>query len=162
MKFRPAVTFVGPVRTLVSSAVAPDLLAVLGEALSNISKHAGASTVEVQLEAGTEVALTVVDDGRGLPDNLVEGGLGNIRQRAERHRGRLEVVSSPGKAPAWSGLCRSRATDAAVERSRQQRLRGFSRESSTAGQGHRVSQRHRGRTSGKCRTYVPAPVAPAV
>ena len=97
LKFRPHVTFQGPVRTLVSPAVAPDLLAVLGEALSNASRHAEATTVDVVLEAGTEVVLTVADDGRGLPENVVESGLGNIRQRAERHGGEFHLVSSPGE-----------------------------------------------------------------
>ena len=77
--------------------MAPDLLAVLGEALSNISRHAEATKVEVHLEAGREIALTVVDDGKGLPEDLVEGGLGNIRQRAERHGGSFEIVTAPGE-----------------------------------------------------------------
>ena len=94
LKFRPRVSFEGPVRSLVSPVVAPDLLAVLAEALSNVSRHAEASNVEVRLVVGTDVELTVTDDGRGLPDNLVESGLGNIRQRAERHGGGLHVESS--------------------------------------------------------------------
>ena len=96
LKFRPTVTFEGPVRTLVSPAVAPDLLAVLGEALSNASRHAEASTVEVVLQAGQDVVLTVVDDGKGMPANAVESGLGNIRQRADRHGGELRIESSAG------------------------------------------------------------------
>ncbi len=96
LKFRPTITFAGPVRTLVSPEVAPDLLAVLGEALSNISRHAQATMVEIHLEAGTEIALSVVDDGIGLPENPAESGLGNIRQRAERHQGRLDLTSTPG------------------------------------------------------------------
>jgi signal transduction histidine kinase len=96
LKFRPRVTFEGPVRTLVSPRVAPDLLAVLGEALSNASRHAEASTVDVALSAGKEVVLTIADDGKGLPKSLVESGLGNIRQRAERHGGQFRIESSPG------------------------------------------------------------------
>ena len=42
LKFRPTLQFEGPVRTLVGGDVAPDVLAVLGEALSNASRHAGA------------------------------------------------------------------------------------------------------------------------
>jgi signal transduction histidine kinase len=95
--FRPTITFAGPVRTLVSPAVAPDLLAVLGEALSNISRHAEATKVEVHLAADREIALTVLDDGKGLPENVVERGLGNIRQRAERHGGSFEVVTGSGE-----------------------------------------------------------------
>ena len=47
MKFRPDLRFEGPVRTLVSGELAPDLLAVLGESLSNASRHAQASRVDV-------------------------------------------------------------------------------------------------------------------
>ena len=43
LKFRPTLLFEGPVRTLVDGDLAPDLLAVLGEALSNASRHSGAT-----------------------------------------------------------------------------------------------------------------------
>ena len=110
LKFRPQVTFDGPVRTLVSPTVAPDLLAVLAETLSNVSRHAEASSVEVHLAvAGSDVVLTVTDDGRGLPDNAVESGLGNMRERAELHGGGLQVRSSPstGTQVRWSVPVRS-------------------------------------------------------
>ncbi len=104
LKFRPTVTFQGPVRTLVSDAVAPDLLAVLGEALSNASRHAEASRVDVLLTAGEEIVLIVADDGKGMPGDAVESGLGNIRQRAERHGGDFTIESSPetGTRLCWS------------------------------------------------------------
>ena len=41
MKFRPTLRFEGPVRSVVGADLAPDLLAVLGEALSNASRHCG-------------------------------------------------------------------------------------------------------------------------
>ena len=41
--FRPTLRLEGPVRTLVDADLAPDLLAVLGEALSNASRHAEAA-----------------------------------------------------------------------------------------------------------------------
>jgi signal transduction histidine kinase len=97
LKFRPQLTFEGPVRTLVSPAVAPDLLAVLAEALSNVSRHAEASTVEVHLAVGSDVELIVSDDGKGLPEDAIESGLENIRQRAEGHGGRLLLESSMAK-----------------------------------------------------------------
>ena len=43
LKFRPRVSFEGQVRSLWARPVAPDLLAVLAEALSNVSRHAEAS-----------------------------------------------------------------------------------------------------------------------
>ncbi len=104
LKFRPRLTFEGPVRTLISPAVAPDLLAVLAEALSNVSRHAEASTVEVHLAVGSEVELVVTDDGKGLPQDAVVSGLENIQQRAEAHGGsfRLESSSSKGTRLRWT------------------------------------------------------------
>ena len=66
LKFRPTLLFEGPVRTLVDADLAPDLLAVLGEALSNASRHSDGQAVDVVLTAGDEVVLSVADDGRGL------------------------------------------------------------------------------------------------
>ncbi|MET0524925.1 MAG: GAF domain-containing sensor histidine kinase [Nocardioides sp.] len=104
LKFRPRLTFDGPVRTLISPVVAPDLLAVLAEALSNVSRHAEASTVEVHLAVGSEVELVVTDDGKGLPQDAVVSGLENIQQRAEAHGGsfRLESSSSKGTRLTWT------------------------------------------------------------
>ena len=97
LKFRPSLRFEGPVRTLVSAELAPDLLAVLAEGLSNASRHAEASAVEVMLEVGERIVLTVRDDGRGMDGPVAESGLANIRTRAEKRGGRLLVESAPGK-----------------------------------------------------------------
>ncbi|WP_166134390.1 GAF domain-containing sensor histidine kinase [Nocardioides ochotonae] len=97
LKFRPVLRFTGPVRTLVSDDVAPHLLAVLGEALSNASRHAEAQGVEIDLAAGADIVLRVADDGRGLPPDVRESGLGNMRRRAEELGGRCEVRSAPGE-----------------------------------------------------------------
>ncbi len=105
LKFRPTVTFEGPVRTLVSPAVAPDLLAVLGEALSNASRHAQAAHGRRSCwRPATRSRSPSRDDGKGLPENVVESGLGNIRQRAERHGGSFEIVTAPGDGATllWS------------------------------------------------------------
>ena len=96
LKFRPALSFVGPVRTLVSPTVAPDVLAVLGEALSNAARHAQASSGSVTLAVDEAVTLTVTDNGVGLPEDVVESGLSNMRLRAERLGGHCEVVRGPG------------------------------------------------------------------
>lgn len=102
LKFRPSLRFEGPVRTLVSGDLAPDLLAVLAEGLSNASRHAEASAVEVVLEAGERIVLTVRDNGRGMEASVVESGLANIRTRAEKRGGRLVVESAPGKGTSLS------------------------------------------------------------
>jgi signal transduction histidine kinase len=104
LKFRPSLSFEGPVRTLVEGDLAPDVLAVLGEALSNASRHAEASAVDVVLAAGNRVTLSVVDNGKGLQGTASESGLRNMRERAENHGGTCEVTSSPGGGTSvvWS------------------------------------------------------------
>jgi signal transduction histidine kinase len=96
LKFRPTLRIEGPVRTLVPDNVAPDLLAVLGESLSNASRHADASTVEVLVSVGDHVRVVVTDDGRGMGDDIRESGLGNMRERALKHGGTLTVTSTAG------------------------------------------------------------------
>ncbi|MCW2776166.1 MAG: hypothetical protein JWN91_4492 [Nocardioides sp.] len=104
LKFRPTLTFEGPVRTLIGPDVAPDVLAVLAEALSNASRHAEASAVTVLLSAGAQITLTVGDNGRGLPARVAESGLSNMRERAERLGGECVVSSAPGSGTTvcWS------------------------------------------------------------
>jgi signal transduction histidine kinase len=96
MKFRPALRIEGPLRSVVGAHLAPDLLAVLGEALSNTSRHAEASAVEVLITVGAEVALRVSDNGKGMQEEVLESGLGNMRQRAIKHGGRFAVHSESG------------------------------------------------------------------
>ena len=73
------------------------MLAVLGEALSNASRHADARSVEVLLSAGSDVVLRVTDDGRGLDESVPESGLRNMRERAERRGGTFVVESARGE-----------------------------------------------------------------
>jgi signal transduction histidine kinase len=104
LKFRPTLRFEGPVRTLVGGDLAPEVLAVLGEALSNASRHADARSVDVLLSAGSEVVLRVSDDGRGLDESVAESGLRNMRERAERRGGTfvVESVLGEGTSITWS------------------------------------------------------------
>jgi two-component system sensor histidine kinase UhpB len=70
------------------------LYRVAQEALTNVARHAGAQRVSVALARGDGgVALTVADDGRGLPPDLGEEGRGIIgmRERALLVHGRLTV-----------------------------------------------------------------------
>lgn len=104
LKFRPRLEFAGPVRTLVGTRLAPDVLAVLAEALSNAARHAQASAVSVTLVAGDTITLTVSDNGKGVPEGVAESGLSNMRQRAERLGGHCQVISAPdaGTTVEWS------------------------------------------------------------
>ena len=95
--FRPELVLDGPVDSAVPDEIRPDVVAVLREALSNVVRHARASKVSVRVRVGDgRLRLTVVDDGRGRAASLDErSGLLNMRQRAIRHRGTLEVADTP-------------------------------------------------------------------
>ncbi|MEI5672220.1 MULTISPECIES: GAF domain-containing protein [unclassified Nocardioides] len=101
---RPTLTFRGPVRTRITPRVAPHLLAVLGEALSNAVRHAGPATVSVSLTVGDEIELVVRDDGVGMAGEVAESGLRNMRDRAERLGGtcRIESALGSGTAVVWA------------------------------------------------------------
>ena len=75
---------------------------VLTEALSNVTRHARASSVEVELsERGGELCARVTDDGAGFdPSGAVDPGhigLLEMRERVESVGGRISIVSAPGK-----------------------------------------------------------------
>lgn len=78
------------------------------EGLANARRHAGASRVTITLTYfDDEVALDVIDDGRGFDPAAIEApgpggghGLRVMRERAERLGGRLEVESGPGEGTA--------------------------------------------------------------
>ncbi len=102
--FAPTLQFEGPVNSAVTSRTAPHLIAVLGEALTNVARHAEASSVWVVLSAGKEVVLTVGDDGCGIDPAARQSGLRNIRERAEDLGGRCVFESGPGAGTvvSWS------------------------------------------------------------
>lgn len=102
--FRPDLRFEGPVRTMVGADVAPDLLAVLGEALSNVARHAGATSSQVVLAVGERIGLSVTDDGCGPSEGAVESGLANLRHRAQARGGTFEFGPGPagGTRLVWS------------------------------------------------------------
>jgi signal transduction histidine kinase len=90
--FLPEVLFTGPVDTMIDEPMGRELLATIREALSNVARHAGASSVTVEVEAGPEIVLRVSDDGRGLPAELRNGlGLRNMASRAEALGGRFDA-----------------------------------------------------------------------
>jgi signal transduction histidine kinase len=100
----PAVRFSGLVDTL-PDAVVDDLLAVLREGLTNIARHAHASSTDVDLTARPDrLNLDVCDDGIGIGDTSRNSGLANMRRRAEQHGGHLTVESCAptGTRLIWS------------------------------------------------------------
>lgn len=80
------------------------LVRIAQEALSNVRKHAGASHVQVIVEADEEaVAVRIVDDGHGFDPLLLDRtgwprfGLQTMRERAQAIGGTFDVVSAPGE-----------------------------------------------------------------
>jgi signal transduction histidine kinase len=79
----PHVRFEGLVDTGVPADIAEQLLAVLRETLTNITRHAQAGSAEVSVVVGKrEVALSVSDDGIGMPEGGRRSGLLNLAERA--------------------------------------------------------------------------------
>ncbi|WP_339130398.1 GAF domain-containing protein [Streptomyces sp. f51] len=88
--FHPGHRFTGPVDTAVGELTGKNLIAALREALSNAFRHAGASRIEVSVDADVllpdgrpGVRLAVADDGVGIPDGGRRSGLKNLERRAE-------------------------------------------------------------------------------
>ena len=85
--FEPSVMLDGPVDSLVTDDIREHLLATLREALSNVTKHAHASTVNIELVVDAhEVLLRVRDDGIGIDRSGEGSGLRNMNERASRAR----------------------------------------------------------------------------
>jgi NarL family two-component system sensor histidine kinase LiaS len=76
------------------------LFRVAQEALTNISRHSQATSVEVELvwENG-DIILSIADNGHGFNVSSTDGkglGLQSMRERVEALGGQLEVKSKPG------------------------------------------------------------------
>lgn len=86
------------------AAVEHHLLRCSQEALSNALKHSRAANIRVTLNYNAQqVELKVEDDGCGFDPGLVMTGAGthlglrNLRSRARKMKGRLDVASQPGQ-----------------------------------------------------------------
>ena len=70
------------------------------EAIRNASAHSKASRLHVGLKYGQDLAISVGDNGVGIPESIINGGtnghygLQGMRERASRIGGKLRIVSS--------------------------------------------------------------------
>ncbi|HVV25129.1 MAG TPA: GAF domain-containing protein [Pseudonocardiaceae bacterium] len=101
--FPPTLTLAGD-PSAIPVAVADNARAALREALANVVRHSGASTVDVRVVAGETLELSVRDNGCGIPADVSQRGLRNIADRAAAVGGRFEIRSSPstGTEVIWS------------------------------------------------------------
>ncbi|MDE3722281.1 GAF domain-containing sensor histidine kinase [Nocardiopsis sp. N85] len=103
--FAPRLLTQGPVDTTVDETTGEHLVAVLRELLSNVTRHAHATSVDVEVTvADGLVVLRVADDGIGLPEGAHRSGLRNVASRAEELGGSMEIDSTPGSGTVvrWS------------------------------------------------------------
>jgi signal transduction histidine kinase len=82
--------------------LATPLFRVCQEALTNVTRHASASHVSIQLTCtNTEIGLVVKDDGRGITDEEIKrhGSLGllGMKERVTILGGTLDVHGQPGQ-----------------------------------------------------------------
>jgi two-component system sensor histidine kinase DevS len=94
--FEPRLRLDGLIDSL-DDNVANELLATLREAISNVVRHAAASSVEIVVQCGECVDVRVLDNGRGMPVGEPAGnGIRNMTHRAARLGGTCRVSPRPG------------------------------------------------------------------
>ena len=77
------------------------LFRIFQEALTNISRHSGASKVEVEFHHNDEEAvLSIIDNGRGIPEDRAAPsgsyGMRGMRERVEQLNGKIKFDTPPG------------------------------------------------------------------
>ena len=89
----------------VHALVVEEIERIVTEALFNAHRHAGASTIAVDLRfSPSALEIAVLDDGRGIEPALLEKGgraghygISGMRERARRVEGTLSIRSAPGE-----------------------------------------------------------------
>ncbi len=100
---RTSVQFVGPL-SVIDAGLADHAEAVVREAVSNAVRHAGATTLTVSVKVEDDLAIEVIDNGRGIPAEVTGSGLTNLRKRAQEVGGSFSVERMPdgGTRLRWS------------------------------------------------------------
>ncbi len=85
---------------LIDDDVKLNIYRIVQEQVSNIIKHAGATTMRISIEAlKNYISLVVQDDGVGFDPETRAGGIGlsNITNRVETFNGTIVINSNPGE-----------------------------------------------------------------
>src|SRR6185312_3682714 len=93
---------IDPTSLSVDSEHSTALFRIFQEILTNVARHAGASSVKVSLKTiGPEILLAVADNGRGITEQEMIGanslGLLGMRERAVILGGNVDIRGLPGK-----------------------------------------------------------------
>jgi signal transduction histidine kinase len=96
--FKPSVAFSGAVETDLKGSLADDVAACVRESLTNVAKHARATSANVDISvAAGQVVVEVLDNGvgAGTAGDPRESGVANLRARAEQRNGKFELGAGP-------------------------------------------------------------------
>ncbi len=77
------------------------LFRILQEALTNVTRHSGASRVEIEFHhSDEEVVMSIIDNGRGMTENRTDAsiphGILGMRERTNQLGGTINFETPPG------------------------------------------------------------------
>ncbi|MFW2380181.1 MAG: PAS domain S-box protein, partial [Acidimicrobiales bacterium] len=105
--FRPSLEMIGD-PDVIPGMVVEQLLPALSDGLTNVSRHADAQSVTVQICVNDHLVMTIADDGIGVDPDAAHGhGLKNLRSRAERVGGTASLTNAndSGAVLTWQTGC---------------------------------------------------------
>ncbi|KWX22498.1 histidine kinase [Mycolicibacterium wolinskyi] len=102
-ELRTTVQYKGPL-SAVDAELADHAEAVVREAVSNVVRHANASTLTVTVAVADDLSIEVIDDGQGIRGDITASGLTNLRKRARDSGGDcvIENADGGGTVLRWS------------------------------------------------------------
>lgn len=87
----------GPVDTVLDGELAEDVLAVVGEGITNAVKHSGGSNIAVAVVADERgITVTIGNDGDVVSTGR-RSGLRNLEERATRRLGTMTLDAVDGR-----------------------------------------------------------------
>jgi signal transduction histidine kinase len=107
--FAPNVTFAGLLDLEFDESLTADVIATVRETLTNVAKHAHATSVKVDVEiVHNELTINVVDNGVGIDNPGRASGIANLSARAHNQRGSFVVAPAPGggTVASWKVMTR--------------------------------------------------------